>query len=402
MKDSMQTKNQPKIGLLTATVISMNAMIGAGIFTTPANLAHTVGPAGILTYAFVIIAVLCMALSFAWLAERYPQEGSFYTYAKQWGGHTMGVISASSYALGVSIAMGLIAKMAANYLHVYIPSISVTLLGTGLIGLITLLNVSGVRFMQVGQFVLLGCTLFALMSTTLIGFMNADISNLTPFMPHGFSSVLSATSTAIFAFFGFESAASLFNIVENPHRTVPRALVASIVIVGTIYLAFISGILLSIPSNFFPTASTSVAQALIEKFPRYSWLGNAIGAAILTALLGVLQSMHYSVSSLILSFSKFLRTTQLRTFAHSTHSFKIILIALGSFIFLNFIAIDSMSLFFNLVSVLIVFAFATSMLTLVLKPTRLSLGQKAIVLLGLMTSLLILGVAFSGVLAALR
>ncbi|MBA3954592.1 amino acid permease [Candidatus Dependentiae bacterium] len=398
----MQTKNQPKIGLLTATVISMNAMIGAGIFTTPANLAHTVGPAGILTYAFVIVAVLCMALSLSWLAERYPQEGSFYTYAKQWGGHTVGVIAASSYALGVSIAMGLIAKMAANYLHVYIPSISTTFLGTGLIALITLLNVSGVRFMQVGQFVLLGCTLFALLSTTLLGFFNADTSNLTPFMPQGFSSVLSATSTAIFAFFGFESAASLFNIVQNPQRNVPKALVGSIVVVGGIYLAFISSILLSIPSNFFPTSTTSVAQALIEKFPQYSWLGNAIGIAILTALLGVLQSMHYSVSSLILSFSKFLHNKTLRNFAHSPNSFKIIVIALGTFIFLNFIAIDSMGLFFNLVSLLIVFAFAASMLTLIIKPNRLSAGQKAIVGLGLITAVLIFGVAFSGVISALR
>jgi len=42
--------SQQKIGVSTATIIGMNAMIGAGIFTIPATMAAHVGPAGILAF----------------------------------------------------------------------------------------------------------------------------------------------------------------------------------------------------------------------------------------------------------------------------------------------------------------------------------------------------------------
>jgi amino acid transporter len=383
----MNTHNtKPKIGLLTATIMSINAMIGAGIFTTPARLAHSVGPAGIITYILVIIAVLFMALSLARVAELYPQEGSFYTYTKQWGGHFMGLLAAGSYIAGVTIALGLLTQIASYNIQEYIPFLSKTVIGGIVIALITLLNISGVRLMQAGQYILLGCTLFALLATTAIGFAHAHISAITPFMPQGFSSVLKASSTAIFAFFGFESATSLFSIVKNPERTVPRALIYSILTVGAIYVAFISSILLSIPAVYFTTERTSIAKALTTLFPQYAWLGHAIGIAIITALLGVLQSMLYSVSTLIFSFFKLLHNPTITQFIQRKESFSIIVLALGFSIFCNFIAISSMDMFFNLTALLIVFAYATSIMTLLLVKNTSSLQQKIIALLGLATA----------------
>ncbi len=75
----MSTNQTQKIGLAVATIVGMNAMIGAGIFAVPAALASHVGPAGIITYAFVILAVWFMGSSIARLAQLFPQEGSFYT-----------------------------------------------------------------------------------------------------------------------------------------------------------------------------------------------------------------------------------------------------------------------------------------------------------------------------------
>jgi len=64
--------NQPvttKIGLATATIIGMNAMIGSGIFTAPAAMASYVGPAGILAYFFVVVSLWFIALSLSRLDE---------------------------------------------------------------------------------------------------------------------------------------------------------------------------------------------------------------------------------------------------------------------------------------------------------------------------------------------
>src|SRR5436309_583154 len=130
-----QQSNGTKIGVATATIIGMNAMIGSGIFATPAVLAANVGPAGILAFLFVIVAVWFMAQSLARVAELYPEEGAFYTYAKQWSGHTGGMIASTAYFVGLLIAMGLLAQMAGTYLKLFFPGYTEHTLG--LVALIT-------------------------------------------------------------------------------------------------------------------------------------------------------------------------------------------------------------------------------------------------------------------------
>src|SRR5262245_2205421 len=108
----MSTSHGTKIGLMTATIIGMNAMIGSGIFTAPAAIASYVGPAGIVAYIFVVLSVWCMALSLARLAALYPQDGAFYTYTRQWGGHAMGLLAGGFYIFGLIVAMGLLCQVA--------------------------------------------------------------------------------------------------------------------------------------------------------------------------------------------------------------------------------------------------------------------------------------------------
>lgn len=378
----MTTNNtNEKIGLATATIISMNAMIGAGIFSTPAKFALSVGPAGLITYAFVILAVLFMALAIAKVAQLYPQEGAFYTYTKPWGGHTMGVLASGAYAAGIAIALGLLTKLAAIYLNKYFPAISINTFGLLLVTTVVSLNVIGVKIMQVGQYFLLACTLFALISTTIFGFTHIDVNNLTPFMPNGLPSLLTAIPVAIFAFFGFESSTALFNIVKKPEVNVPKAIVYSILVVGSVYLAFISSIILSIPRNAFLSAETPLSQAIMTTYPNYSWLANAIGIAILTAFLGVLQSLTYSVSTLIYTFIHLVNKK-------STISKSWVIIGVGLATLFNFFVLKKIGLFFCLTAIFLVFAYACAIVTL-LKVKK----NRILAILGLATAALIFGSA---------
>lgn len=394
----MDKNNSTKIGLVSATIICMNAMIGAGIFTTPAKLATSVGPAGIITYLFVIIAVLFMAISLSKVAQSYPQEGSFYTYTKQWGGHFIGTLAAGAYVLGVVIALGLLAQIASQYFHDFIPWLSPQTIGFILIFIIVGLNAAGIKIIRTGQIFLLTCTLFALFSTIILCLFNADTANLTPFMPYGFSSLASATSTAIFAFFGFESAASLYSIVKKPEQNVPRALTISLLIVGTIYLTFIGSIILAIPAPAFTSPRIPLSEVISSVFPHYSWLSQIIGFAILTAICGVLQSMSYSASTLAFSFLKLLDHNWSKTITKAKNGFQIIVFIVGIFIIFNFFAVKSMGLFFNFTALFIVFAFACSILTLVIKKHDKTIGQKIITGGGLITAGIIFLNALYGIL----
>src|SRR5437870_2808444 len=135
--------SQQKIGVATATIIGMNAMIGAGIFGIPIALSIKAGPIGIVTTLLVALSVLFIALSLARVAELFPVEGSFYTYAKQWGGHVMGLISAGAYLIGLTIAMGLLTQKAGVYLQHYFPSVTAYTLGLCTLIMLTALNAFG-------------------------------------------------------------------------------------------------------------------------------------------------------------------------------------------------------------------------------------------------------------------
>lgn len=300
----MSNTNQTKIGLLTATIIGMNAMIGAGIFTAPAAVAANVGPAGIVAYLFVVAAVWFMAQSLARLAYLFPQEGSFYEYAKQWSGHAGGMLAGGMYIIGLTIAMGLLSQAIGGYFHTLIPSVSAYKLGLITLSVLIMLNLFGAVLSQLGQHVLIVCTTFPLIAMTAMCLSRADMSNLTPFAPFGWASVIKAMRIAIFGFFGFECAASLFNIVRNPKQNVPKALTYSIVVVGVLYTLFVGSVILSVPLENFTDPRIPLSDILESVFHGMRWFVMMIHFAILSALTGTVHSMIWSASALLVSLKK--------------------------------------------------------------------------------------------------
>lgn len=390
------TKTQ-KIGLAVATIVGMNAMIGAGIFAVPAALSHNVGPAGILTYAFVILAVWFMGNSIARLAQLFPQEGSFYTYTKQWGGHVLGLIAAGSYLVGLFIAMGLLAKISGIYIAKFLPFFSPHAWGIITIFMLTLLNGVGVALSQTGQIILICATVFPLITTSLLCLTKANINNLTPFMPYGLTNIFSATKAVIFGFFGFECAASLFNIVEKPEKNVPKALTLAIGLVGTLYMLFVIALLLAIPREQF-SINVPLPETLALVFPQNSWLIWSIYFSILSALLGTIHSMIWSSSALLLSYIRQFKSGiikqyfQTGIFGHRSAVTFVGLCILSSFLILN-----NIDLFFSFTAVFIVFAFVTSIITLLFLEKNWTSKESIQALLGLFTAAIIFYFALEGI-----
>lgn len=394
----MSTSHGTKIGLMTATIIGMNAMIGSGIFTAPAAIASYVGPAGIIAYIFVVLSVWCMALSLARLAELYPQDGSFYAYTKQWGGHRMGLLASGLYLFGLVVAMGALCQVSGIYLARFFPSVSPTILGLSTLGSLVILNLFGVALSELGQQILIVTTIFPLLAIIGICLTHAQWSNLFPFAPFGFGNVLKATKIAIFGFFGYECAASLFNVVDNPGKNVPRALTYSIAIVGILYTAFIASIILAAPLDLFKNPCVPLSDILGVVFPQYEWLLVIIHMAILSAIIGTIHSMIWSSSALLVSLA---RTVDVRL-AHalspndpSAHRAAVLVISAG--ITTTFTLISNLNLFFSLTALCIIAAQLLSLITLLKRPEEWKSGQNIITVIGICTALTIFYFAAEGI-----
>lgn len=392
------TSYPQKIGVTTATIVGMNAMIGAGIFSIPTAIASHVGPASILAFIFVITSIWFMAISIARLAELFPQEGSFYTYTKQWAGHIGGMIAVNSYLMGLLIAMGLLCKQAGIYLNLFVPYIDPYPLGILVLSALVVFNMFGIRLSQLGQQILIACTLFPLIATIILCFSKANLLNLFPFAPYGFTNVMKATRIVIFSFFGFECAASLFNIVENPAKNVPKALAYSIICVGIIYTLFVSSIILALPTTLLTDPHIRVSDILLTLFPHSSWMIRLIDFSILSAIIGTVHSMIWSSSNLWIDIVKKMRNPLTKWLLHTNiiNSYTSVL-TMGASILLSYFLLENMNAFFNLTALCIVFAYITSMITLLTIKQEWKNQQNIQTVIGLITAAAIFIFALEGI-----
>lgn len=386
-----------KIGLTTATIIGMNAMIGSGIFTAPAAIASYVGPAGIIAYIFVVLSVWCIALSLARLAALFPEGGSFYTYTRQWGGHYIGLVASGLYIFGLIVAMGLLCQVAGIYISRFFPG-SATLLGFIVLVALTLLNLMGVALSEVGQRILIITTVFPILAITGLCFAHADMRNLIPFAPFGFGNILKATKVVIFGFFGYESASSLFNVVENPEQNVPKALTYSIGIVGILYTLFIASIILATPLSLFTNPCIPLSETLAVVFPNYEWLLTIIHLAILSAIIGTIHSMIWSSSALLLSLAQTIdpRLGQIVA-AQDPAANRAAVLIISAGILTTFLLITNLNLFFSLTALGIITAQILSLITLLTIKHEWKSGQNMITVIGMCTALTIFYFAAEGI-----
>ncbi len=375
----MAQQNDAKIGVGTATIIGMNAMIGAGVFTAPAAIGMYVGPAGIIAYLFVVVAVWFIAQSLSRVAARFPQEGSFYTYAKQWGGPIIGAIAGLSYFAGLLIAMGLLSQVAGSYLQhpSFFPNVPKLTLGLITLCSLVVLNMFGVVLSELGQQILICTTTLPLILTTIMCFSKAQWSNLFPFAPYGLRNVFQATRAVVFGFFGFECASSLFAIVKDPAKNVPRALTYSITLVGVLYILFVSSIILSTPLELFGDPELPISIALQTVFPNNPWILIVIHISILSAIIGTVHSMIWSSSALLVSLFKQIKGIHLNQ--------RLSVLFVGFCIFLTFMFLKNINLFFSLTASFILVAYGLSIITLLFIPEEWKGGKNLITLGGLAT-----------------
>ena len=290
--------------------------------------------------------------------------------------------------------MGLLAQMAGSYLHPFFPALSTQTLGVVTLGILVALNMFGVVLSQTGQHILIVTTLFPLLVTTIMCFFKADLSNLTPFAPYGFTNVFKATRVVVFGFFGFECAASLFNIVRNPERNVPRALTYSIIIVGLVYILFVASLILSTPLHYFADPRTPLSDTLKFIFPNNPWILTTVHIAILSAIIGTIHSMIWSSSALLISVVK-----KVKKDVALTQPIAVLIV--GVCILTSCIALENLNLFFSIVATCIVSAYLMSMITLLTIKREWQSGQNIQTLLGVTTASIILFFALEGVVSEL-
>lgn len=228
------------IGFTGSAFLSFNGIVGAGIFALPATLHIQFGAFSPWLFPIFGLLILLVALPFARLAALFPQSGGPVAYTAAFG-------PVASFQAGWLYYLARVTALAANA-NVF-ATYAATLwapLGTGvgraatilaLCASLTAINIVGVRrAIQAldGLTLLKGLPLIAL---AIWGLAATAGAWPMPGPAPSLSGIEAAALVIFYAFIGFENSVVPAGETANPGRTIPRALIATIV--GTAVLYFI-------------------------------------------------------------------------------------------------------------------------------------------------------------------
>lgn len=254
------TTLQRNLGLSAVFTVSIGAMIGSGIFVLPGLADKVAGPAAVLAYVLAGIVVIPAAVSQSELATAMPRAGGAYLFIDRAMGPLVGTVAGFGvwFALIFKSAFALVGLGAYLDFFVRLPAQAV---GITLALLLCAINIMGVK--QSGRFQ----TVVVLSVLSMLGFfvitggINVEAANLAPFMPEGWSGLLSATGLVFVSYAGVTKVASVAEEVKDPGRTLPRGMLGSIFLMLILYPAIMLVIAGNLPQGVLADDLAPVADA---------------------------------------------------------------------------------------------------------------------------------------------
>ncbi|MNS15515.1 putative amino acid permease YhdG [compost metagenome] len=260
------------------TMMGVAAVIGAGIFSTIGDAAFKGGPGVILL--FIITAITCgfTALCYAEFSARIPLSGSAYTYSYVAFGEVLAWIIGWALILEYAIGNIVVAISWSGYfnnmlkaVNIHLPAWLISDVKTAkaaftaglnnipaqawktapvvggmhiimnlpafvIVVLVTILAYIGIKESKRSANAMVVVKLVILVLVIGVGIFYINSDNYTPFLPNGFTGVLSGVSAVFYAYIGFDAISTTAEECKNPQRDMPRGMLYSLLICTVIYV----------------------------------------------------------------------------------------------------------------------------------------------------------------------
>lgn len=255
-----------RLGTGDAVVIGLGSMIGAGVFAAFGPAAKAAGTGLLIGLAIAAVLAYCNATASAQLAAAYPTSGGTYIYGREQLGHWWGFTAGWGFVSGKTASCAAMALTFATY-AIPGPWWAQRLLAVaGVLGLAAL-NYRGVSKTAALTRVLVTCTLLAL-TTIVVGIAvggGADIAHLggwSALSTGGVYGVLQAAGLLFFAFAGYARIATMGEEVQDPRRTIPRAIPIALGITVMVYVLVGGAALLAAGPDRLAAATAPLTEAV--------------------------------------------------------------------------------------------------------------------------------------------
>jgi amino acid transporter len=240
------------IGVFQLTMFGVGCTVGTGIFFVLSQAVPKAGPSVIISFLIAGLAAGLAAVCYAELASAVPVSGSTYSYAYTTLGElvAMGVAACLLLEYGVSTAAVSVGwsqyvnKLLGDY---HLPAALsgapwdedpgvINLPAVILVLLCALLLIRGASESAKVNSIMVVIKLGVLLMFAVIAFTAFDTDRFAEFAPFGAAGVGAAAGTIFFSYIGLDAVSTAGDEVKDPQKTMPKAIIAALLTVTSVYL----------------------------------------------------------------------------------------------------------------------------------------------------------------------
>ncbi len=287
---------EKKLGTWDATAMAVGGMVGGGIFSV---LGVAITLAGHLAFGCFVLGGVVAAVtarSYAGVTARSGRSGGPFGHLRAQGHAQLAGVLLWLLVFGYMVAMAVYSftfgRYAANALDA--PTWVARLLSVVVVVCFLAVNLRGVRVSSLAEDLIVFTKLVVLFGIAIVGVAQFSSSRLSPLADSGVTGLLLGAATVFFAYEGFELISYDLDDMERPARTLPRALLLSVLIVVAVYVTVTIGAQMLVSDHLIvarkEVAFVTVGQAALGGPGRWAAIigavlatGSAINATLFSA-----------------------------------------------------------------------------------------------------------------------
>lgn len=222
------------------TAITINTIIGAGIFGLPAKVYSLIGPYSIFAFLACAAIIGVLVLCYAEVSSRFSATGGPYLYAREAFGPIVGfevgwlywIVRVATFAANCNLFVTYLGFFDRRFDQ---PNFRVAAI-LSIVGILAAVNFIGVRQTASASNVFTVGRLLPLLVFSIVGLFFVAPENFRVDLVPEYGSFSNAVLLLLYAFVGFEVAVVLGGETRDPQSSLPFALLVAVTVVAVLYI----------------------------------------------------------------------------------------------------------------------------------------------------------------------